>query len=97
MGYYIGTKSHIVTIQIENSSQKNISAVVLEHEKGTATRSDIQQKKRKKMNFYSSAENSYKLNVIFEDNTSLYSEKRHVKPGSRVIESVFDDEIKAVF
>ncbi len=96
-GYYLGTNFHIITVQINNISHKNISAAILEHEKGTAALSGIKNKKSKKMKFYSNSENSYKLNVIFEDNTSLYSEKRHVKPGSKVIETVSGDEIKAIF
>ena len=96
-GYYLGKKSHIVTVQINNISQKNISAARIEHENGTAVISDIKKKKNKKIKFFSKSENSYKLNAIFEDNTSLYSEKRNVKPGSRIVESVTDEEIKAVF
>lgn len=96
-GYSLGKKSHIVTVKIDNISQKNIASVTVEHERGTAILSDIKKKRKKKVKFYSSSENSYKLQVIFVDNTSLYSEKRNVKPGSKVIESVTEAEIKAVF
>lgn len=96
-GYMLGKKSHIVTVQINNSSQKNIAAARIEHEKGTAILSDIKKKKNKKTKFYSNSENSYKLNVIFEDNTSLYSEKRTVRPGSKITENVSEEEIKAIF
>ena len=95
--YFMGKKSHIVTVQINNSSQKNISAARIEHENGTAVISDIKKNKNKKISFFTKSDNSYKLNVIFVDNTSLYSEKRHVKPGSKIIESVTGEEIKAVF
>ena len=96
IGYYLGKKSHLVTVQINNISQKNIAAATIEHERGTVVLSDIKKKKSKKMKFHTKSENSYKLNVIFEDNISLYSEKRHVKPGSKIIESVTGKEIKAV-
>ena len=96
IGYFLGKKSHIITVQIENNSQKDIAAATVEHQGGTAVISDIKKKKKKRVKFYSNRENSYKLHVVFEDNRSLYSEKRNVKPGSKVVENVSDSEITAV-
>jgi hypothetical protein len=96
VGYFLGKKSDVVTVQVENGSQKDIAAVTVEYEGGTVVISDIKKKKRKKLKFLSKKENSYKLQVIFKDNVSLYSEKRNVKPGSGVKETVLDNEIKAL-
>jgi len=96
IGYFMGKNAYIVTVHINNSSQKNISAARIEYENGTAVVSDIKKNKNKEIIFFTKSENSYKLNVIFEDNTSLYSEKRHVSPGSKITENVGDEEIVAV-
>jgi len=95
-GYRIALRATLVTVTIRNNASLTIGSARVEHEQGTVVAADIKRNRTARIPFYSKGKNRYKLSVVFENNRTLYSADRQVKPGDRLQESVTDSVITAL-
>lgn len=86
--------SPIVTVQLKNVSDQKIKAVQLEHEHGSLTAATIGPGDSRLVRFYSPAESSYSIKVVFADGRTLSGGGGYVEAGYKITEVISDDKIK---
>lgn len=91
--YHIG--SPIVTVQLQNASNQNIASVLLEHEHGSVSVTNIEPGDSRRVHFYAPGESSYKLNVVLADGRTMTDGAGYVEAGYEVVEVISNDTIKS--
>jgi hypothetical protein len=90
VGFMMGKNSQLVTVKLKNNSHHTIISATLEYDQGNRTVPYIKKGKTKIARFYSGEKNIYRLKVILDNNTTLFSPSRYVSPGAFLVERITD-------
>ena len=89
--------SPIVTVQLQNASAQKIASVILEHEHGSLSVTNIEPGDSRKVYFYAPGETSYQIRVAFTDGRTITGGAGYVEGGYGVTEVISDATIKSDF
>lgn len=87
--------SPIVTVKLHNTSDKEIASLQLVHEHGLVEVKNLEADGARTLHFYSPAESSYELKVVFTDGRSIEGGAGYVEAGYTVTETISESEIKS--
>lgn len=85
-------KDHI-RITVKNNSSNIIKELKLIHEKGENSLKWIKQDKDITSVFYTSGENSFKIKVLFENDSVLVSNEKYIESGADITQIVTNEKI----
>jgi len=93
VGYQIALRATLVTVVVRNNSSFIIGAARVEHEQGTAAAANIKRNHTAAIRFYSKGQNTCKISAMFDNNRTIYSKARQIKPGDKIKGFVTDSAI----
>lgn len=83
-----------VTVVVRNGSEKAISSVRLEHERGVETVENIATGEARTIKFIAGGETSYTLHVRFADGSEVTGNTQYAESGYEIVETVSGSGIK---
>ncbi len=87
--------SPIVTVQLENASEKEITSLRISHEHGIVELKNIEAGGSRTVHFYAPGDSSYELSLVFANGQTLQSGPTYVEPGYSVTAVITEHEIKS--
>ena len=84
-----------VTVTVRNSSEKPISAVRLEHERGVEVVENLAPAESKTIRFPAAGETSYTLRVRFRDGSEVSSKPQYAESGYEFTATISDSGIES--
>ncbi|MBK8808954.1 MAG: hypothetical protein IPO21_20910 [Bacteroidales bacterium] len=85
-------KDHI-RITVKNNSSNIIKELKLIHEKGENSLKWIKQDREITSVFYTSGENSFKIKVLFENDSVLISNEKYIESGADITQIITNEKI----
>ena len=86
--------SDFARVTIKNESGRNAKKILLQHEKGTIEAAGLMDKEEIRFIFKNASENSYKIIVTFDNDSTLTSSPVYIEHGYRGTETIKELEIK---
>ena len=85
------------SIILKNNTNKVIQNIEIETKNGIRLVKNIQPKAQKEAKIFPEGEASYKMVIIFDDNTNIETDACYIEPGYRIIETINDDGTEMEF
>lgn len=83
-----------VIVTLINASGQNIKSIRLTHERGISILEDLKKGRSKMIKFLPEGENSYSLDVEFENGKTIKGGAGYVEPGYKITETITEKDIK---
>ena len=89
--------SEYVCVTVHNKSGKNIRSLTLKSNSGSIQTNDLRNKEEVNFTFKNGGEGVYSLVSIFDNDSTIKSQKMYIEGGYRTIETVYSNHIESKY